>query len=164
VGALVAVSFTLWPRTKSPQFYFAVSMRAATAGFAQLYYGIGSGANEAHSSRLFVEGGNREGHYQFSLPEGRYLNLRFDPTDQAANTITLSRTRIVKHSGKLVRASEPRELGRFGYYAQGAVSNGKNVLIFSLAISTLLIVNTLAGLFRLSPSPKSDERHSRQNP
>lgn len=53
-------------------------MRAETSGFAQLYYGIGSGANEADSFRIFVEGGNREAHYQFPLPEGRYLNLRYE--------------------------------------------------------------------------------------
>jgi hypothetical protein len=54
---------------------------------------------------------------------------------------------------------EPRELGRFSYYAQRAVSNGKYLLIFGLAIVTLLMVNALVGLSRLSPWPKSDKRH-----
>ena len=110
VGALIAISFTLWPRPKPPDFYFAVTMRAATSGFAQLYYGIGSAGREPQSFRIFVEGGDREAHYQFPLPEGRYLNLRFDPTDQAANTVTLSRARIVNSSGKLIRAIAPAQI------------------------------------------------------
>jgi hypothetical protein len=40
---------------------------------------------------------------------------------------------------------EPRELGRFAYYAQRAVANGKQLFIFSIAILTLTIVTTTLG-------------------
>jgi len=58
---------------------------------------------------------------------------------------------------------EPRELGRFGYYAQHAVSNGRNLLFFGLAISMLSIVNKPVGLFRLSLSRSFDKRRLSQN-
>ncbi|HYJ07006.1 MAG TPA: hypothetical protein VEX43_17890 [Chthoniobacterales bacterium] len=128
VGVLVAVSFTLWPRPKAPHFYFAVTMRAATPGFAQLFYGIDSAAREADSFRIFVEGGNREAHYQFPMPDGRYLNLRFDPTDQAANTITLSRARIVNNSGNLIRAVAPAQIKPLRQIEPLATSNTEVVL------------------------------------
>jgi hypothetical protein len=44
---------------------------------------------------------------------------------------------------------EPRELGRFGYYAQHAVANGKYIFIFSVAIFTLMMAATLRGSSRL---------------
>jgi hypothetical protein len=109
-GAIIAISFTAWPRTKPPHFYFAVTLRAVTPGFAQLYYGIGSAAKEADSFRVFVEGANREAQYQFPLPEGRFLNLRFDPTDQAANAISLSRAGIVNGSGTVIRPIAPAQI------------------------------------------------------
>jgi hypothetical protein len=43
---------------------------------------------------------------------------------------------------------EPRELGRFGYYAQRAVANGKYIFIFGLVILTLPIATTLKGSSR----------------
>jgi hypothetical protein len=58
---------------------------------------------------------------------------------------------------------EPRELGRFGYYARHAVSNGRNLLFFGLAISMLSIVNKPVGLFRLSLSRSFDKRRLSQN-
>lgn len=58
---------------------------------------------------------------------------------------------------------EPRELGRFGYYAQRAISNGRNLLIFGLAISLLSMANKPVGLIRLSLSRSFDTRQSSQN-
>ena len=44
---------------------------------------------------------------------------------------------------------EPRELGRFGYYAQGAVAKGKYIFLFSAAILTLTLMTTLRDSPRL---------------
>jgi hypothetical protein len=49
---------------------------------------------------------------------------------------------------------EPREWGRFGYYAQLAVANGKYVFIFSVAVFALTILNPLRRSSRF-------EHHSR---
>lgn len=85
-------------------------MRSAQSGFAQLYYDTGNGVNERDSSRLPVEGGNRPVTYQFALPEGRYPNFRFDPTDRARNTMTLSAARVVDRGGHLFRVIPPAQL------------------------------------------------------
>lgn len=85
-------------------------MRSAQSGFAQLYYDTGNGINERDSSRLPVEGGNRPVTYQFALPEGRYPNFRFDPTDRARNTMTLSAARMVDHGGHLFRVIPPAQM------------------------------------------------------
>jgi hypothetical protein len=67
------------------------------------------------------------------------------------------------HEKKWFAFREPRELGRFGYYAQWAVSNGRNLLIFGLAISLFSMVNKLLALFRLSLSRSFGKRQSPQN-
>lgn len=110
LGAIAATAFTFWPRTQSPAFYFEITMRSALSGFAQLYYDVGSGVNGKDSFRLPVEGGNRDALYRFPLPEGRYPNLRFDPTDRARNSMTLSGGRIVDRAGNLVRAIPPSQI------------------------------------------------------
>ena len=84
------MAYTFWPRSEAFPFFFEVTMRSAQSGFAQLYYDTGNGVSERDSSRLPLEGGNRPVTYQFPLPEGRYPNFRFDPTDRARNTMTLS--------------------------------------------------------------------------
>ena len=85
-------------------------MRSALAGFAQLYYDAGPAVKEAESVRLPVEGGNRDVDYKFPLTEGRFTNLRFDPTDQGGNTVVLSRMRIVRRGGDLLRTIQPSQL------------------------------------------------------
>jgi methionine synthase II (cobalamin-independent) len=82
-------------------------MRSSLPGFAQLFYQVGSAVNEADSCRLPLKGDNRDVIYQFPLPEGRYASLRFDPTDRAGNTITLSRARVVDRMGHVLRSIGP---------------------------------------------------------
>jgi hypothetical protein len=110
VGAIAATAFSFWPRTQSPVFFFELTMRSALSGFAQLYYDTGSGINEADSFRLHVAGGNHDVDYKFELPAGQYSKLRFDPTDRAGNTMTLSKARIVDRSGQLFRAISPTQI------------------------------------------------------
>lgn len=110
IGAIAATAFILWPRAQSPAFYFELTMRSSLPGFAQLHYDVGSGVNGKDSFRVSLEGGNHEVDYKFPLPEGRYLNLRFNPTDRALNTMTLSRVRIVDRSGSLVRNILPSQI------------------------------------------------------
>jgi hypothetical protein len=110
LAAIAATAYTFWPRTPSPFFFFEVTMRSSLPGSAQLYYDIGSGHNEKDSFRLPVEGGDREIAYKFPLPEGTFANLRFDPTDRAPNTISLTGARIVDRSGTLIRAIGPSQI------------------------------------------------------
>ena len=84
-------------------------MRSSLSGFAQLYYDVGSGVNEKDSVRLPVVGGNREVAYKFPLPQGRYRDLRFDPTDRARNTMALTGARVVDRAGNLVRSISPSQ-------------------------------------------------------
>jgi hypothetical protein len=107
IAALAATSYMFWPRSDSFPFYFEIAMRSARSGFAQLYYDTGAGLNERDSSRLPLEGGNKQVTYRFPLPEGTYTNLRFDPTDRARNAMTLSGARIVDRGGNLFRVIPP---------------------------------------------------------
>ena len=109
-GAVLATAFSFWPRTPKPAFYFKVTMRSSLPGFAQLYYDAGPAVKEADSVRLPVEGGNRDVDYKFPLPEGRFTNFRFDPTDQGGNTVILSRIRIVHRAGHLLRTIQPSQV------------------------------------------------------
>jgi len=110
IGALAAMAYTFWPRSDPFPFYFEVAIRSAQSGFAQLYYDTGAGINERDSSRLPLEGGNKQVTYQFALPEGKYANLRFDPTDRARNAMTLSGARIVDRGGHLFRVIPPAQI------------------------------------------------------
>jgi hypothetical protein len=84
-------------------------MRSSLPGFAQLYYDFGSGVDEKYSVRLPVEGGNREVTYKFPLPQGRYRDLRFDPTDRPRNTMALIGARIADRAGNHVRSISPSQ-------------------------------------------------------
>ena len=110
IAAVTASAITFWPRTQSPSFYLQITVRASLPGFARLYYGVGSGATGAKSISVPVEGGSRQVDYNFPIPEGRYLNLRFEPSDRAGNTMTLSRLRIVDRTGNLIRPIAPLQL------------------------------------------------------
>src|SRR5438552_3644238 len=83
IAALVSTTITFWSRGQPTDFYLEVTMRSPLPGFTQLFYGVGAAANEADSCRLLLEGNNRDVIYKFSLPEGRYATLRFDPTNRA---------------------------------------------------------------------------------
>lgn len=106
IGALASPLITFWPRARPPAFFFELTIRSTLSGFAQLYYDIGSGLNEADSARLPVDG-KRDADYKFPLPEGRYASLRFDPTDRPENSITLSNGRIVDASGRILQVIRP---------------------------------------------------------
>lgn len=110
IGTVCAVVFNLWPRTPTPVFFFEATIRSSTPAFAQLYYDTGPALNEANSARLRIEGGNKDAVYRFPLPEGRFTNLRFDPTDHGGTTMVLSHIRIVHRGGGVVRAIQPNQL------------------------------------------------------
>jgi hypothetical protein len=107
IAALVSTAITFWPRARPTAFYFEVTMRSSLPGFAQLFYEVGSGVNEADSCRLPLEGGNRDVIYKFPLPEREYASLRFDPIDRTGNTMTLSRARVVDRMGNVLRSIRP---------------------------------------------------------
>lgn len=107
MGAVAATAFTFWPRSEATFFYLKVTMQSSLPGFAQLYYEPDARANDGASSSVPVNGGDSETTYRFPLPEGRYLNLRFDPTDRAGNTVRLSDARIVDRKGALLRPIPP---------------------------------------------------------
>ncbi|MEN3371124.1 MAG: hypothetical protein V7609_3267 [Verrucomicrobiota bacterium] len=85
-------------------------MRSELPGFARLFYDIPSTLDGSGSVRLPIQGGNAEATYNFPLTDGRYANLRFEPTDQRHNVIVLSRARIVDRSDTLLRAIRPSEI------------------------------------------------------
>jgi hypothetical protein len=110
IAALVATAITFWPRAPKPAFYFQVTIRSELPGFAQLYYDAGEAMREARSVRLPIAGGARDVEYRFPLPEGRFTNLRFDPTDQGGNRVALSRLRIVRRPAEVLRTIQPGQL------------------------------------------------------
>ncbi|MEY2521346.1 MAG: hypothetical protein QOF24_3105 [Verrucomicrobiota bacterium] len=110
LGAVAAIAFTFWPRLQPPAFYFAITMRSELPGFARLYYDTPSAVDGSASIRLPIQAGNAEATYKFPLTDGRYANLRFEPTDQSHNTIVLSRARIVDRGDTLLRAIPLRQI------------------------------------------------------
>ena len=110
IGAVAATTFTFWPRTEAPSFYLKVTMQSSLPGVAQLYYEPGTRANDGNSASVQVNGGDSETTCRFDLPEGRYLNLRFDPTDRPGNRVRLSAARIIDRQGRLVRAIPPGQI------------------------------------------------------
>ena len=89
IAAIAAALVALWPRSESPTFYFAVTIRAASSGVGRLYYGVPFGSAKPDSVALQVNGGNRDVDYKFPLLDGRYLNVRFDPINHAGTNRTL---------------------------------------------------------------------------
>jgi hypothetical protein len=108
-GILAGALYT-FGQHQPPAFCFEVTMQSTRWGFAQLYYDIGNGVNEHDSFRVPIEGANRRIVYRFPLPEGRYWNLRFDPSDRPRSHMTLANVRIVDRAGHLVRAIPPAEI------------------------------------------------------
>lgn len=109
LGVVTAIVFTYWPRPQPPAFYFAITMRSELPGFARLYYDTPSALDRSGSFRLPIQGG-AEVTYKFPLTDGKYANLRFEPTDQSRNTIVLSRARIIDRGDTLLRAIPPRQI------------------------------------------------------
>jgi hypothetical protein len=109
VAALVALTFSLWPHNLGASFSFEITIRSSLPGFAQLYYDVGSGLNDHDSSRVPIEGHDREISCRFPLPEGIFRSLRFDPTDRNGNSMTLSAARIVDRAGRVVRLVAPTQ-------------------------------------------------------
>lgn len=110
IGLVAATTLTFWSWSRSFPFFLEVTIRSAKSGFAQLYFDAGAGVNERDSSRLPLQGSGTEATYRFSLPEGTYSELRFDPTDRAGNVMTLSGTRIVDAWGHLFRVIPPLQI------------------------------------------------------
>ena len=88
-------------------------MRASLPGFAQLFYNVDSGTNRSYSTRLPIEAGDQEVIYRFPLPEGRYASLLFAPADRSGNRITLSRARVARRTGTVLRTIRPEQFKAF---------------------------------------------------
>lgn len=132
VAALLALIISCWPRNPGPSFFFEVTIRSSLPGFAQLYYDVGSGLNERDSSRIPVEGRDRETHCRFPMAEGIFRTLRFDPTDRNQNSMTLSAARIVDRSGTVARVIAPTQFKAVNDI-EGLSANDVNVSFTTVA-------------------------------
>src|SRR3954468_11885574 len=108
LAVLVALAVS-WVRSPRFPYQLETTMRSARPGFAQLFYDTGAGYNESDSSRVEIEGGGRDARYRFALPPGVFSHLRFDPTDRAGNTMTLSSARILDNEGRVLRVIAPAQ-------------------------------------------------------
>lgn len=106
-AAVAALVFAVWPREPGRPFCLEINVRSSLPGFAQLYYDAGSGFNETDSARIPLQGGAQENRCRFSIAEGSYSKLRFDPTDRAGDVVTLSNARLVDWSGRVLRDIAP---------------------------------------------------------
>ena len=59
-------------------------------------------------------GDNQEGVYKFPLPDGRYLNLNFNPTDVPGASFTVSRVKVIDRVGTLIRSIAPERVKTVG--------------------------------------------------
>jgi len=84
-------------------------MRASAPGLAQLFLD-----NSPKSPQVAVLGDNQEGVHKFPLPNGRYLNLNFSPTDVAGASFTVSRVAVIDRVGTLIRSIAPERLKTAG--------------------------------------------------
>jgi hypothetical protein len=85
-------------------------MRSDLPGFARLCYDTPCTLGGRGFVLLPIQGGDAEVTYKFPLTDGRYANLRFEPTDQSHNTIVLSRARIIDRGNILLRAIQTRQI------------------------------------------------------
>ncbi|MEY2482612.1 MAG: hypothetical protein QOK24_1140, partial [Verrucomicrobiota bacterium] len=143
LGLVAAIAFTYWPRAQQPAFYFAITMRSDLPGFARLYYDTPSTLDGSGFVRLPIQGGNAEVTYKFPLTDGRYANLRFEPTDQSHNTLVLSRARIVDRGDTLLRAIPPHQITASSELDQFRVSETQVTLTTSAARDHPLLIMEL---------------------
>lgn len=105
VAVFVALTYTFWPRPGPPIHYLEVTMRASAPGLAQLFLD-----STSKSSGVPGLGDNQEGVHKFPLPDGRYLNLNFSPTDVAGVSFTVSHVRVIDRVGTLIRSIAPERV------------------------------------------------------
>jgi hypothetical protein len=105
-------------------------MRAASSGVARLYYSVPFESGTTESTTLPIKGGNLDVDYKFPLPEGRYLNVLFDPINRADSLVTISHARVIDRSGNLIRSIMPERFKMLQEIERLEI-NGSNVAVMT---------------------------------
>ena len=90
-------------KVKHDDFFFEVTATSSKLGHFQLFLDDGYGFREKHVITFPIKEVNKEVDYRFSLPEGDYKSLRFDP-NQTQGLVSIKNTRIVDSKGSVVRS------------------------------------------------------------
>jgi len=91
-----------------------------------------------------VLGDNQEGVYKFPLPDGRYLNLNFNPTDVADASFTVSRVRVIDRVGTLIRSIAPERVKTAGTTALSRKDLGRYRPMLLMELRPPLILKSYA--------------------
>jgi hypothetical protein len=105
-------------------------MRAEMSGDARLYYSVPFESGTAESVTLTIKGGNQDVDYRFPLPEGRYLNVRFDPINRASTLVAISHARVIDRSGNLIRSIAPERFKMLQQIERLEI-NGPNLVVLT---------------------------------
>jgi hypothetical protein len=79
----------------SPSPVVEIEMSSSVTSRAQVYWDIGAGMSEAQSFSRPVRGGNKRHLFQFPIPNGMLLGLRFDPLT-CPGTIVIHRATLLR--------------------------------------------------------------------
>jgi hypothetical protein len=109
-AAVVAAAFSAWPRGEAASHYFEITVRTSNPGTARFYPDINAPLDDAHCQRVEVTRANVDQKLHFDLADGRYLNLRFIPTDAPATSVILTAARVVNRAGVIVRLIAPERI------------------------------------------------------
>lgn len=89
---LLAVVFSGWRlcdlNQKASIRFLRITMSSTVSGFSQIFYDLGGGLHEAHSSIVRVQGDHAFHEYKYPIPSQAINYFRFDPlTDEGSVTI-----------------------------------------------------------------------------
>ncbi|PYJ90044.1 MAG: hypothetical protein DME70_01250, partial [Verrucomicrobia bacterium] len=105
-------------------------MRTVTSGISRLYYSVPFESGTTESASQPIKGGNLDVDYKFALPEGRFLNVRFDPINRAGSLVTISHARVIDRSGNLIRSIMPERFKRLQQIERLEV-NGPDTIVLT---------------------------------
>ena len=153
VATIVAAGFSAWPRGEAASHYFEITVRTSNPGTARFYPDINAPLDDAHCQRAEITRANVDQTLSFALKDGRYLNLRFSPTDTPASTITLSASRVVSRADNIVRLIAPEDIQPLrnlnsvpgpGGQVTLAATPGKDIPLVGIELGSPVILKTYA--------------------
>ena len=102
LSAVVVVPFLPGAKNQPDTFALEIRLTAAAAGHVQIFYDSGNGFSEAASSRASVAASVAPVAYMLSLPPGRYVGLRLDPSEND-RPLAIASLRLVTKKGRELR-------------------------------------------------------------
>lgn len=149
-GLILALPFMGSSPAAAARYTFQIRVASSTSGAVQVYYDIGHGFIESDSTIINVKGGAPAAVLNFSLPDGSYRGLRFDPLN-AAGTVTFSGARILTASGAVVTTFAPRDFQPAKQIASQSVEGDRMTIVTTPGADDPILRLPLAHRLDLEP-------------